>query len=342
MLPLFTLASETINAAIYQIKVDSFSYAEILPAMSLIKDTWKGKFHRGEQAFSQNRIQFSYNKDNFVVSLNQRFDYLTIFTSDFAQFIYQDKNKIEHTDNKEIQAKLSVKHLEAFGASIGYKFSPTKNLTITPHFNYWKTTDLTHGKVAGDIFYKQNSLLQGDLLVDYYYERDVLFGRPEESVSDYGTSIDLNIDWQITDNLATTLELKDLFNEFSWDRVPHTQATVSNLEGRSTRTPIVQGKENYRSIKQKLPINGEVSVNFQQQAWEYGIGAKYYNNDIFPNITLSKLYGADNITLGYQFKQQALMLNWNNSWLDIGISLDKIQLDKAQNIAVNFSYIFQS
>ncbi len=173
-------------------------------------DDFAGELKPGESAFTQNRIEFGVQWNNWQFAYVDRFDYLTEFTQDTATIHYANKNNLPLA-NRVYNASLNVERVRARGLKAGYRFQLSEQLSIRGAATYYfDMSDLQSGLASAtgqldpvddqliadanaivdtldntnrDLTPLRNLLsgIEGSVLIDYAYD-EPKFKEPEYAV----------------------------------------------------------------------------------------------------------------------------------------------------------------
>lgn len=330
-----------VNASEWQYKIayDTFNHSEAIPVMSLVDNSWQGKYQTGNTVTSHSRLTLSASKDNWSIGLASRFDYLVKHSSDTALLFYQDKHDKNY--NQEYQVSLSVNHLFARGIYAAWQ-QQYKNINYDITLNVWQGTHLTYGSINGQIDTNQQGDLQGKLLVDYSYSKDLLFDRPEQESVSYGYSVDIKTLWRPYSNISIQLTLIDVINQFLWRDVTHTKVTILNSEQRNKAEALLLGKEDSIDVYQRLPVQTTLGIYYDWQNSQINMGSKQLNYQWYSWIGYQ--YNTNDVwgTIGVELlpKIKALKLNLDKKNWGISLMFDQLMIEKVNSLSANFWITF--
>ncbi len=225
------------------------------------------------------------------------------------------------------------------------------------------------------------------LLIDYYYDdpkfqepfysKPVITGPANPVISgvDFsepggtGYSLDLGVNWQVTDQLNLDLKLFDVVNKFSWENAPSSVATFNlkaalvdaigvsqdfvdglivtpnDLIDRQLGVTIVN-----QDFDQELPWRANLRANYSLDKelnvfnfWTPNIsvlGGYYYTKtQHFPSLGIGF---DDTLQLAYDFGGEAFSINYRNRYLFARLMTDSLTFEDAHTIgfAVGFNIGF--
>jgi len=225
------------------------------------------------------------------------------------------------------------------------------------------------------------------LLIDYYYDdpkfgepdyaKPVITGPPNPVISgvDFsdpdgqGYSLDLGVNWQVTDQLNLDLKIFDVVNNFRWRNAPHSVArfdlnsalvdaigvsqdfvdglivTPNDLIDRQLDVVIIN-----EDFDQELPWRANLRASYSLDKelnvfnfWTPNIsvlGGYYYTKtQHFPSLGIGF---DDSFQLAYDFGGKAFSINYRNRYLFARLMTDSLSFEDAHTIglAVGFNYGF--
>jgi hypothetical protein len=324
-----------------QLSLDSQSFSSIAPIHQLLDDMEGSPVHKGKFAFTHNQLEASFSQDNIEYSLFQRFDYYLKFNNDTAQLAYLLKNDIPLPKNKHYKVYLQANHLHAWGLAIAKQIEISDTASVKARLNYLQADKTTNGYLKGYLQSLDDGY-QAQLYLDYGYSRDTLLKRPKEPTEGHGLSLDIDINWQATDNLKLSLLGRDIASYIKYRDLAYTQAnantdTISyNQNGAIDAKPTVSGVERNRKQSQKLPsrleLIGEYSLTQQD-----GITAELFSYDyqLFPRIGYTQKKPAYYWRLDYDLRTQALGIGIGHQNLGFSLRSDSLKWEAAQVVEIS-------
>lgn len=326
------------------IEVESFSYSEPAAIKQLI-DSFEGpEPDSGEVAFTFNKAAIGGRFGSWEVAVFTRYDYLLEFNSDTVELVYREENDLPFPIDRTYHINLEPNHIQANGISLAKSFQVDKNVIITPTINYLDADSVTRGYLRGEVSVDEQGDYEGELLLNYIYEEDILLDREQETISGKGYSIDFSAYWQINDKLYAALDFVDLYSEIQWDDVTFTQArantnnVIFDNEGRLQAVPLLSGIESFRDFTQTLPFRGryEITYNFYKNLSLTG-EVKQVEEYLYPRLALGADWGRWGIAGGYQFETEAIDLRLITPYLDLFLAADSSDYEDARSITVGLS-----
>ena len=225
------------------------------------------------------------------------------------------------------------------------------------------------------------------VVIDYYYDEPkfnepdyavpvitgpanpVISGVDFSSPSGTGYSLDLGMNWQVTDQLNLDLKLFDVVNNFSWKNAPYSvttfnlnpalvdaigvsqdfidglNVTPNDLVGRHVDVTILN-----RDYDQELPWRANLRANYSLDKeinilnfWTPNIsvlGGYYYTKtQHFPSLGIGF---DDTLQLAYDFGGEAFSINYRNRYFFARLMTDSLAFEDAHTIGlalgVNFGF----
>ena len=225
------------------------------------------------------------------------------------------------------------------------------------------------------------------VVIDYYYDEPkfnepdyavpvitgpsnpVISGVDFSSPSGTGYSLDLGMNWQVTDQLNLDLKLFDVVNNFSWKNAPYSVTTFNlnpalvdaigvsqdfidglivtpnDLVGRHVDVTILN-----RDYDQELPWRANLRANYSLDKeinilnfWTPNIsvlGGYYYTKtQHFPSLGIGF---DDTLQLAYDFGGEAFSINYRNRYFFARLMTDSLAFEDAHTIGlalgVNFGF----
>ncbi len=339
----FSASAEKNTNDIY-VSVDSFSYSEPAPIDQLIDNFEGPEPDSGEVAFTFNQAEIGANFGKWQVGVFTRYDYLLEFNSDTVELFYRDSNDLPFPINRTYNVNIEPNHIEAEGIGVGYQFVVTPSLTITPRLNYLKADAATRGFLRGEIIANEDGDYEGELVLDYIYEEDILLDREQESISGEGFSLDVAAQWQIAKNWTLNAYLKDYYSEIYWDDVTFTQARANTNtvtfddEGRLDSIPVLSGREGFRDFTQTLPQRGKLVVNHQMTSvMSVSAQIDHVEEYVYSRLAWQANWGGWGIASGYQFETEAFDLAFTSKYFSLKLIADSTDVEQAHTLGLSMN-----
>ena len=158
-----------------------------------------------------------------------------------------------------------------------------------------------------------------------------------------GFSIDIELNWDISERWFVSVKGKDVFSELQWDDVTYTRAQATtdvisfDEEGRIDSIPLLSGIEGYRDHTQELPAQYRLLANYQLQENLYiEPGLFSYGGNHFYQIALNRQWENLLLSARYDFTARALGFSLHHKHLNFTILSDDMDYEKARSLSVQF------
>ncbi|MFT6433364.1 MAG: hypothetical protein ACJAVI_001406 [Candidatus Azotimanducaceae bacterium] len=223
------------------------------------------------------------------------------------------------------------------------------------------------------------------LLIDYYYDdpkfnepiyaKPVVTGPPNPVISgvDFsepngsGYSLDLGVNWQVTEQLNLDLKLFDVVNNFSWENAPYTLATFDLNSTLIDAIGVSQDFVNGLIVTPNDIIDRQLGVTIinqdydQELPWRANLRASYSLDkelNVFnfwtPNISVLGGYYYtktqhfpslgigfdDTFQLAYDFGGEAFSVNYRSKYLFARLLTDSLSFQDAHTIGFSVGFNF--
>lgn len=341
LLYLPSVCAEDYNAYLL---LDSFSYGEPMAVAAIASNKWDEKLHKGDTAFSTDRIEAGIGWKQWQFGVFRRYDYYYEFSPDTALLKQRTENNLSLTPGQQLDIYLSANTLDAKGLSLAYKHT-FNNFTFGAKASYLVGNTLTSGQLDGkaEIIAENDYDLNFD--VDYYYSEDKLFDRQVTAPEGEGYALDIFVDWQI-ESWDFNLEVKDLFAKVYWRNAPRTIATGNtdtkdfDEDGFVVFNPVISGLETNQDYTQTLPRKIHFKSAYALE--NYSLLFELYDYDIkrFYSAGAGISINADEqINVFYNVTAEAMKFYYRNQWLMFSVTSDDIQFNKARTLGLELSVV---
>ena len=321
--------------------VDTFAYSEPVPVDAMI-NKWNKHFSRGEDALTYNRIELGFTYQGFGIGVLKRYDIALEFSKDTSEFYYLTDNKLPLPVGKQYELDLQVKQTFSDGIRVNRTFQLNPQLKTNVGFSYLRGLWLMQGRMKGNATVVGDKDYDFNFDVNYVYSEDALFDRNVDKPNGQGFSIDVDIDWKITDATMAHLQVLDLLARMYWDNAPVTTATATSStksyddDGYVIYNPALSGYEKYKDYTQKLPpkitaelthqLQSEYSMLLRSRIYEtrsfYQLGLQYSFNDEYSARAL------------YMLEVKAVTLAFQSKYFRCLLTTDSFQFDETHIFAL--------
>ncbi|WP_295873651.1 hypothetical protein [uncultured Zhongshania sp.] len=328
---------------ILSLKFESQSYSAIASIDQTIHDLEGKPVKNGNIAFTHNQLEASATDGKWEYSLFQRYDYFLRFNSDTAELAYLLRNDIPVPENRVYSVHLRPNHIRAWGLGLAHQFDITPSIDGKIRFNYLRADKTTDGYLKGQ-FQSLSTGYQTQLRLDYGYSRDTLLDRKEEDTDGHGASVDIDLEWQATKNIAFSLKGRDILSYIKFKDLTYTQAnadtnTISfDSNGAIDTKPTVSGIEGYRGQTQRLPhrytLGGRYDINDNT-----GISSQLlsYDKIMFPRLGYTSKSPYISWHTDYDFRSKAIGIGIRHPFFSFSIRSDSLKWENAQMLELSIS-----
>lgn len=330
----------------------AFAADTVLPVMSIIDDSWRGRFTPKEHnladlywyagsgvVFRKWRVA-AFNRGELFVDSNR----------DSIEFIYSVKKKLDLIPGRRYQADMKMRGWTASGVEVSRGASLDALLpglaagltlrVMKPHY-------LQYGSLSGAVTATGSKSYDYDLYFDYAYGHNILYHVDEPPLGwGYGYSADLGASYR-RGGWRAELLLRDLAGVLVWDSVPYTRAYAVNPtsttapNGYQDFTPSISGYEGEKSLRQKIPVKTDLTVGYDYGS--LGVGGTCILVRGRPRTWLSAGYrfgAAVDLSLAYNIDYAAFSLAVASHGFRVGATLSDPNPRDARALGAELSYLY--
>lgn len=300
---------------------------------------WSGSYDDGERQWLTSWVEFGYTlNNNWRLSILHRSDFDLRFHPETAEFYYQIQNHLPLPTDKSYQLQIEANHFTGSGARFAWSPQFNTKLQTTLGISLLNLYEVTQGSISGSASVTAPNEYQYDIAINYVYDQETLFDRQlDEHPKGLGISTDLYLHYQ-TGEHQLELEVIDLFNRFTWQHLPFTQATgTSNQQGFDGDgyiivSPAISGVEGYyQTYYQSLPPRSTLSYTYRlHPQYQTQITYKQIFQQHLFGMGGTRLFNDHQLTATLWPETAALSLAYQHS-NNLVISLTMDQLDTRQN-----------
>lgn len=228
-------------------------------AIKGIASDWQGRFYGGDRAVSYARFETGIQRNDWQIGVLNRCDYQIKFSRQTAEFVYLTNNKKPLEPGKQYKLRLEGLSSCSYGLRLGRSIEVLPSLKANLSVSYLRSSSFVDGRLVGVAVGTTGKDYDFQFDTDYLYSRDVLFGRDNSTPVGHGYTVDIKLDWQLTDQLSSQLSIIDIASRMVWNDAPHTLATAGSNnktfdeEGYLVYEPVASGVESYKSLSHRLP-----------------------------------------------------------------------------------------
>ncbi|NRA69393.1 MAG: hypothetical protein HRU24_00120 [Gammaproteobacteria bacterium] len=157
-----------------------------------------------------------------------------------------------------------------------------------------------------------------------------------EPVSATGYSLDLELSWQVNNELAVNLSVNDLYHQLHWGQVTHTTSVIDRRPDKPSRAPSVSGLQDYIDHKQKFKAQSYLKVSYDQGWIKIIAGMDRVNAQTFAFIGTSyhsSFFNSD-FDLSYYPKNKAFKLGLAHKYWGLMLVFDTLSTKKSNTLGV--------
>lgn len=331
----------------------SESYSNILPIKQLISDEWKqAPATDSSIGFTQNETGLKAYWGNISFNIAHRIDYFVFTNPDTAQAFYLERTDQPLTTQDSYQLALKLHHQRSNGFRVGYQwlfgsFSTEINL------GYWDVSASRESQITGEIFGdSQNNITGTAEISESYNDKNFLkhTNNNQWETDGYGITLDLAINWQVTDNFNIDVDIKDLYTQFSMKSLGFSQGKVDtdgtfiNSLGGKSYLPLYRGVFGAKDFDFTLPEQVNLVAHYQAESFttegfSLGYLARYKRqgdvNFYYAGVEL----GFESSALRFMLDMEHLSpeIQYSNSWCAVTLAIDDIEIDKAMQFSLGLS-----
>ena len=237
---------------------------------------------------------------------------------------------------------------------IGHQWQLTDSIEITNKVHFWTPQTYRSSYLTGQINHTANQMgeesghVSGQANMEEWYTHKNLLKRPEQSTwnDSTGQSWDLAVKWHVSNSVSLNVDIKDLYNAFSFDHIGYSKGTLnSDTTSRDSSgvlrfNPAYRGVESKRRLNVSLPSTTNITLDYQLDN-----GSLFLNHQRIEDITRSNVVGYQHntnndsaILLGFDVDYHAIQLGYRSGQFVFTLVTDEWQLHRAKNLSLRTSY----
>ena len=345
-----TLLSSSLAAAsdwsVYS-EFESITFSESFSIYDILEEVEGGGFaENGNDGFTHNQFEIGARKGPWDIALLTRYDYLAEYSADGATLLLANELGLSvPSDDYEIFAKLN--HSKSHGVRLGYHYDVTPNLSLTGRVSGLWAYGVVEGSLAGDLSFSDAELETGELLLDYVFTTDIVFGRDFEKPNGYGTSFDAIAQWNLSEKLSVEAAAYDVFSRIWWSELPRTTADATTSISRTDENgilivrPTINGQNFFEDFTQRLEPRYKAEFDYQfSPRWSvsqdiFSLG----RNQLTETEANYHLPSGQRIGASYEWVSNAVGVNlrWND--LSLEFATDSLNLENARYAKLNVVFV---
>jgi len=333
-----------------EINFSSNSYSNILPVGHLINDSWRQQpQHNANSGFTQNSFSLSYQKDRWQLAVNKRVDYFIESNAATAAVYYLDQNEQTLAPNQTYDLMLELLSLQSSGFSLGYLWG-NQQLSTKVTMGLWSVDSMRDSYIAANLATDNSSELNGELnFFDHYTDTNIL-KRPNNNSWDtggWGLNLDLDIQWQATEQLQLKLAINDLFSRFMINNLGYSQGKAStnnayiNSEGYQSFLPLFRGLEIAKNHHIRLPVTTHLNAVYQADQLSYLLNVTRQAQHNFVDLGVRFTLGSAQLALLLDSQRFAPTIEFRSDNWDLRLTSDRLDAYQAFQFKLNIGYRWQ-
>lgn len=326
----------------FETRLSSVSVSESIPVKSIIDDHWQGNYEGSTSLFTLNRADIAFGYGHWMIGASARYDYFGRFSEETIGFIYRDKNKLPQPENQVLPVHLDVEHAISQGGFIQYD-NTYRSLRYLVRLNGWYSEELLSGNINGELNTNVNEDYTGLLNFDYNYKEDTLFDRlTPDPIEGVGYSLDIELAWQVSDNIELSLKMHDVGHRITWKDVYHTKATLDRTPDKADSAPSLSGIEDTQRYVQRFSQQNYLRMTYQLNSMDVYAGTDHINKQHYPYLGLKVPAFGDSINASIdvypKLKSVKLGLGSETIGITLGLNKSKFRNSNVVQLAMYLSY----
>ncbi|MDZ7922678.1 MAG: DUF5723 family protein [Marinagarivorans sp.] len=222
---------------------------------------------------------------------------------------------------------------------LGYRFNLDKNIEVYFGGSYFESQDALYGFIEGQIW-QDTDRPRGDLASDYIYNKEYILKRPlTPPGSGYGYGFDVDIKWQLTDDLTFNAEFNDIAGRIDWKHAPYSNIVMVSdrnridENGKPYKVPTLSGQHGFVERTQPLPLHHVLSMDYRfRQPYVVTFERETYDRLSFTRLLASYQPARwFRVELGHDFDSYANSLELWTPFASLLLATDSINEKHAKN-----------
>lgn len=330
----------------YFVNFTSTSFSDGM-SIKTLSNEFNGDYRDGKVAYSDSEIELGFSKQiskqNFLsFSATKRFARWYSFSSDTGKAFHQSNNNLPPEESKMYNIDLEAFGFTADGLKLHSSTYLTEYLSLDFSLTYIVVNDLTHFDGNGTLPSTDSQVTRLDY--NYYYDEDIILGRPVDGKNGKGMSFDFSLFYKISNSWSASISLKDIYSFIKWDDAPISIMSVNNVpvtideNNKFNIVPSLSGLEGFRDFKEQIPWASEVHLSYLNDQGK-GFFINSLNNEYINDLALGVYlpFANNNFSIDYSIKAEALNLSLESSYLDFSIKLDSFNNDRISALDISFA-----
>ena len=331
----------------------SESYSNILPIKQLIDDEWQqAPATDSSIGFTQNETGLKAYWGNISFNVAHRIDYFVFTNPDTAQAFYLERTDQPLTTQDSYQLALKLHHQRSNGFRVGYQWQ-FDGFSTEINLGYWDVSASRESQITGEIFGdSKNNITGAAEISESYNDKNFLkhTNNNQWETDGYGITLDLAINWQVTDNFNIDVDIKDLYTQFSMKSLGFSQGNVDtdgtfiNSLGGKSYLPLYRGVFGAKDFDFTLPEQVNLVAYYQAESFmneDFSLGylARYKRqgdvNFYYAGVELE--FESSALRFMLDLEHLSPEIQYSNSWCAVTLAIDDIDIDKAMQFSLGLS-----
>lgn len=332
----------------------SESYSNILPIKQLIEDEWKqAPATDSSIGFTQNETGLKAYWGNISFNVAHRIDYFVFTNPDTAQAFYLERTDQPLTTRASYQLALQLHHQRSNGFRVGYQWQ-FDGFSTEINLGYWDVSASRESQITGEIFGDNNNNITGTAeITEYYNDKNFLKhtnNKNKWETDGYGITLDLAVNWQVTDNFNIDVDIKDLYTQFSMKSLGFSQGNVDtdgtfiNSLGGKSYLPLYRGIFGAKDFDFTLPEQVNLIAKYQvensiNESFSLGYLARYKRQGEVNFYYAGVEFEFENSALRFMLdlEHYSPEIQYSSTWYAITFAIDDIEIEQAMQFSLGLS-----
>lgn len=319
--------------------IDSYTYGEATTIDSFINKFY-GEIENGDHALSLNTFEFGVNYENFSFGMIKRYDYIYGFSNDTAHLYHQMENNVDFTVERQYQLDLKMNRFEASGIKVGYQWELMPNITLDLASSYLKATDFYRADLSGRAIWRGDDDFEIDAPANINSATNELLSYPKTDAKGQGVSVDIALGWQINQQWAVSVNVKDAYSRIRWrdslySQINRWQVYKIKENGKLDTRPALEGRVLDYDLRLIQKWFGKFSYTTQDdwQLFSQIFHTKYFNHyQIGFNKALNENHS---VSMSWHVQAKTVELGYYMPYGYIRILADSFDEEKAHAYVLN-------
>lgn len=326
-----------------------YGHSETAPISQIVLDEFEGpSFDGGDTSFTFNRWEIGGVYRGLKLAAIARYDYYLNYSRDVAALVYAESNDLPVETNRRYDLYLDAFHARTQGLKLGYEFTNMSNMSVAFDLSLLRVGSFIDGDIKGGVTVFDDDY-QGEINLDYVYDKDKLLDRVNDKPEGNGYSLDLAWSWQPNDDHTFAAQWLDVLSEITIDRAPFTQAVASsdrislNPDGLIDVKPVLSGREGFREHRLRFKSRLILSNRYQLKSdWLLNSNIMRFDGELYPSVGLDHNWSESHSSgLAFDLHTKAFTVSYASSFVEVSLTSDRFDVEKAYTFGIAFSSMFR-